>query len=157
MNIDICVSDPADALEKYRPRTSAVRWQLVVSGYWADDMYHSGHIAYYIARTAPGHWVMDAVERNAELDGVTEEDIEAGRLNDDQLQALWGTTLEEAQAHRYQRIVASCTAAPKQMTAAELASTLYERVCAAGGKVVSEPDDVTGLLTKKRKQRGREK
>ena len=146
MDIEVCVSSPDDELEKYRPRTDAVRWRLVVSGYWADDVYHSGHIAYYLTRVAPGHWVMDAVERNAVLDGVTEEDVEQGRLNDDQVQALWGTTLEEAQARRYQRIVASCTGAPARMSAAKVAAALYDRVCDAGGKTITEPDDEPGLL-----------
>jgi hypothetical protein len=146
MDIEVCVSTPDDALEKYRPRTKAVRWRLVISGYWDEDVYHSGHIAYYLARVAPGHWVMDAVERNAVLDDVTEEDVEEGRLNDDQVQALWGTTLEEAQARRYQRIVASCTGAPARMSAAKVAAALYDRVCDAGGKAITEPDDEPGLL-----------
>jgi hypothetical protein len=43
-----------------------------------------------------GVWLMKSVERNADLDDITEEDIEEGALNDDQLQALWGRTLYEA-------------------------------------------------------------
>src|SRR5262245_24893992 len=100
MKIETCVSDPDDVLEKYRPRARRVRWDLVASGYWSEDMYHSGHIAYFLARLGPGRWVLDAVERNTELDSVTEEDVEEGRLNDDQIQAMWGQTLEEAQNDR---------------------------------------------------------
>jgi hypothetical protein len=55
-----------------------------------------GHIAYYVRRIAGGVWLMKSVERNADLDDITEEDIEEGALNDDQLQAVWGRTLYEA-------------------------------------------------------------
>src|SRR6516162_6647773 len=109
MKIETCVSYPDDLLEKkYRRRARRAHWDLVKPGFWAEDRYHSGYIAYYLARIGTGNWVMNAVERNTELDGVTEEDVEGGRLNDDQIQAMWGTTLEEAQNHRYERIVASC-------------------------------------------------
>ena len=43
-----------------------------------------------------GVWLMMSAERNADLADITEEDIEEGALNDDQLQALWGRTLYEA-------------------------------------------------------------
>ena len=72
---------------------SGTRWELAISGRWSESPYHSGHIAYYVRRIAGGVWLMKSVERNADLDDVTEEDIEEGALNDDQLQALWGRTL----------------------------------------------------------------
>jgi hypothetical protein len=58
--------------------------------------------------TRPNIWIMEAVERNTCLDDVTEEDVEDGRLNDDQIQALWNMTLEEAQRQQFCRIVAVC-------------------------------------------------
>jgi hypothetical protein len=146
MKIETCVSSPDDALEKYRPSASGVHWDLVASGFWSEDMYHCGHIAYFLAQLGPGHWIMDAVERNAELDGVTAEDVEEGRLNDDQIQAMWGKTLEEAQNQIYQRIVAVCTDAPPDITSKEIADILYAHICDAGGKDITEPDDRDGLL-----------
>jgi hypothetical protein len=97
-------------LEAQRP-AHPVEWQLVASGMWSEDTYHSGHIAYFIANIRPGEWLMEGVERNAQLDDVTEEDVEEGCLNDDQIQAMWGMTLEEAQNVEYRQIVAACTSA----------------------------------------------
>ena len=39
-------------------------------------------------RIEGGVWLMMSVERNADLDDVTEEDIEELALNDDQLRAI---------------------------------------------------------------------
>lgn len=58
----------ADSLEDRRPQTP-LEWQLVVSGFWSEDRYHSGHIAYYLAKVGPRAWIMEGVERNVELDG----------------------------------------------------------------------------------------
>jgi hypothetical protein len=138
MNIQTCTSYPDNLLEPYRP-AGDVQWDLVISGGWSQDRYHSGHIAYYMAK-ADNVWIMDSVARAAELDGVTEEDIEAGRLNDDQLQSLWGTTLEEAQAVRYKRIVAVCCDAPPEADEHMMAHALYKAVKRAGGRVVDDPD-----------------
>jgi hypothetical protein len=44
-----------------------------------------GYIAYYMLHIAGGVWLMKSVERNADLDDITEEDIEEGALNDDKL------------------------------------------------------------------------
>jgi hypothetical protein len=82
-------ADSCDVLKKYRPTADSQDWDLVASGFWTEDMYHSGHIAYFITRAKDRVWVLDGVERNAELDGITEEDIDEGRLNDDQLQPLY--------------------------------------------------------------------
>jgi hypothetical protein len=90
---------------------------------------------------------MDGVERNAELDGITDEDVKEGRLNDDQIQAMWGMSLEEAQNAEYRRIVAVCFDAPPESSSKEIANVLYDAICEAGGKVVEEPDSV-GLLGK---------
>lgn len=140
MKIETCTSYPDDLLEPYRPDQGAA-WTLVISGGWSQDRYHSGHIAYYLARGGENIWVLDSVARNAELDGVTEEDVEQGRLNDDQIQAMWGMTLEEAQAQVYKRIVAVCHDAPAGMEERVIAHALYAAVGKAGGRVVDEPDD----------------
>ncbi len=132
-------------LESRRPKAT-VKWRLVASGFWSEDMYHSGYIAYYIANTGPGEWIMESVERNAELDGVTEEEVEEGRLNDDQIQAMWGQTLEEAQNAEYREIVAACSGANPKIDAKEMAAVLYRAVCSGGGKEITEPDTAGGLL-----------
>lgn len=112
-----------DDLERHRP-THAVDWQPVASGHF-EGRNHSGHIAYYIANPQPGEWILDAVERNTILDGVTEEDVEEGWLNDDQIQALWGTTLEEAQDNEYRHIVAHCSGVDGRLKASEVGKLLY--------------------------------
>jgi|GEM_PF-575105 len=168
----ICVSEPADlihmmsecraileacalkvrvatndgpSLESLRP-AAAIQWEFVASGFWHEDVYHSGHVAYYIANPASGCWVMEARERNAILDEVTQEDVEEGRLNDDQIQAMWGQTLEEAQNEEYRHIVAWTEGVALDFTAAEMAAVLYRAVCEGGGNEINEPDDRDGLL-----------
>ena len=133
------------SLEALRPEAS-VPWTLVASGFWYDDACHSGHVAYHIASPAPGGWVMEARERNAILDDVTEEDVAEGRLSDDQIQAMGGQTLEAAQSTEYRRIVAWCEGADPDFTAAEMAAVLYRAVCQGGGIEIEEPDDGNGLL-----------
>jgi hypothetical protein len=81
----------ADAVVSARPA------EPVISGHWGDDSYHSGYAAYLLHRDPGGVWVLVQEVRNTCLDDVTEEDVEAGNLNDDQLQALDGSTLAEAQ------------------------------------------------------------
>lgn len=132
-------------LEWKRPR-QPVNWLLVASGAWSEDRYHSGHIAYFIANTGPGEWVMESVERNAELDDVTEEDVEEGRLNDDQIQAMWGMTLTEAQASEHRQIVATCSSASAGWDSKSAAAALYQAVCKSGGKAIDEPDRTGSLL-----------
>lgn len=108
-------------------------------------MYHSGHIAYFLTMARDGVWVMDGVERSAELDGVTEEDVEEGRLNDDQIQAMWGMTLEEAQNQEYRRIVAVIEDAPADTSPQHAAKLMYDHIKNNGGKIIDEPDD-DGIL-----------
>ena len=112
---------------------------------WSESPYHSGHIAYYVRRIAGGVWLMKSVERNADLDDVTEEDIEEGALNDDQLQALWGRTLEEAQNEEFVEIVAAWLDAPRKTVIIDAAKTLYEALRTHDAIMVSEPDE-DGLL-----------
>ena len=147
MTILTCTGSPDDELEAYRQHVSENRWELAMSGYWRETVYHSGYIAYYVQETSPGTWVMNGVERNAELDGVTEEDVEEGCLNDDQIQAMWGMTLEAAQNLRYERIVAVLLDAPAGLSSKEAATHLYRAVRAAGGKIITAADDDNdGLL-----------
>jgi hypothetical protein len=145
MRILTYVGYPDDELEKYRANSDANRWELAISGYWSEDSYHSGHIAYSVQKTSPSTWVMNGIERNAELDDITEEDIAEGRLNDDQIQAMWGMTLEEAQKQSYERIVAVWLDAPEELSSKDAAARMYEAVRKANGKIVDEPDEV-GLL-----------
>jgi hypothetical protein len=133
------------AFAKYKAYVSGTRWELAISGRWSESPYHSGHIAYYVRRIAGGVWLMKSVERNADLDDVTEEDIEEGALNDDQLQALWGRTLEEAQNEEFVEIVAAWLDAPRKTVTIDAAKTLYEALRTHDAIMVSEPDD-DGLL-----------
>jgi len=128
-----------EELEQYRPVNESHDWELVASGFWSDSIYHSGHIAYYITKHN-NLWILDGVERNTELDGVTEEDVKEGRLNDDQIQAMWGITLEEAQNQEYREIVAVLEGAPKELNAKKAAEIMYEEVRKNQGKIIDEPD-----------------
>jgi hypothetical protein len=101
-----CDAD-GDSLEAFRPHLPA-EWTYIADVEWGEDIYHQGDISYRMAQTGPNTWVMEAVRRNACLDDVTEEDVEQGRLNDDQIQALWNMTLQEAQSQEFCRIVAVC-------------------------------------------------
>ena len=133
------------AFAKYKAYVSGTRWELAISGRWSESPYHSGHIAYYVRRIAGGVWLMKSVERNADLDDVTEEDIEEGALNDDQLQALWGRTLEEAQNEEFVELVAAWLDAPRKTVTIDAAKTLYEALRTHDAIMVSEPDE-DGLL-----------
>jgi len=57
------------------------------------------------------------------------------------LQALWNTTLEEAQDQRYHEIVAIGIGAAPEEPAASIADLLLAAVERAGGAMVDEPDD----------------
>lgn len=138
-------ADSDDVLERFRPTTDSQDWELVASGFWSEDMYHSGHIAYFITRANDRVWVLDGVERNAELDGITEEDVEEGRLNDDQLQAMWGMSLEEAQNQEYRRIAVVIEDAPHDITAKGAAELMYSEIRDNRGKIINAPD-LDGLL-----------
>lgn len=134
-------------LESLRPAQQP-DWMLAISGYWREDQFHSGHIAYYLACIGPGDWILDGVERNAILDDVTQEDVDAGRLDDDQIQAMWGMTLEEAQDAEYRQIVAVCLGADAKLAANEIATALYRAACKAGAKEVIDPDRAVGLIAR---------
>lgn len=139
------LSNYGPSLELLRPAAST-QWEFVASGFWDEDVHHSGHVAYYIANPALGSWCMEARERNVILDDVTAEDVEEGRLNDDQIQAMWGQTLEEAQKEERRHIVAWVDGVAPDFNAAEMASMLYRAVCEGGGNEITEPDARDGLL-----------
>ena len=139
-------SKESGSLEKRRP-AGKVKWQLVVKVDWSESPYHSGHIAYYIAKTSPTEWMLDSVQRNACLDHVTQEDVDEGALNDDQIQAMWGQNLEDAQAAEFRQIVAVCSEAEVNAQAKDIAVILYGRVCeAAGRSAIDDEDFSNGLL-----------
>ncbi len=139
-------SKESGSLEKRRP-AGKVKWQFVVKVDWSESPYHSGHIAYYIAKTSPTEWMLDSVQRNACLDHVTQEDVDEGALNDDQIQAMWGQDLEDAQAAEFRQIVAVCSEAEVNAQAKDIAVILYGRVCeAAGRSAIDDEDFSNGLL-----------
>ena len=139
-------SKESGSLEKRRP-AGKVKWQFVVKVDWSQSPYHSGHIAYYIAKTSPTEWMLDSVQRNACLDHVTQEDVDEGALNDDQIQAMWGQDLEDAQAAEFRQIVAMCSEAEVNAQAKDIAVILYGRVCeAAGRSAIDDEDFSNGLL-----------
>jgi hypothetical protein len=138
-------SIPAALLELFNVSLKGKGWELAIDGFWSESPYHSGHVAYYLLRHASGAWLLKSSERNAELDDVTEEDVESGALNDDQIQAMWGMTLKEAQQQIYEEIVAVWIKPPSLVTSTGAAKTLYEFIVASGGKAVDESGD-EGLL-----------
>ena len=119
--------------------TDELTWELATGGRWEEDMYHSGYINYYVASLGGGRWLMRSVQRNGELDHVTQEDVDEGHLNDDQIQAMWGMTLEEAQAAEFEQIAAACSGASPDADALEIAEVLYSAVVREGGMAISEP------------------
>lgn len=136
----IHIETDAEGLVRMRPSPEP-DWQIVLSGRWFEGLYHSGHVSYYVASVGLGEWVLDCVSRNTDLDDVTQEDVDDGRLNDDQLQALWGQTLEEAQSEVHRQIVAACTGADYSSVALEIGELLYRALCRNGGKKIVEPDN----------------
>lgn len=134
--------DPNEGtLERSRP-AEPLEWQYVTSGYWRQGANHSGHIEYQLCQSAPGQWMLESIERNTGLDGVTEEEVEEGSLNDDQLQAMWGLTLDEAQEHEFRQIVAIADEVPEPVQRDELIGPMFEALRRSGGKMISEPDEV---------------
>jgi len=141
----ILVMDIYDGgLEMYAALGDGKKWELAIAGYWSEGRYHGGWVDYYIRNPEPGTWVMKSVQRNSCLDFVTEEDVEEGRLNDDQAQALCFTTLEEAQNATFEKVVAVIVGAPPDLAPKEAARQLYQTVRSNQGLVVSEPE--YGLL-----------
>ena len=40
------------------------KWELVLSGYWSDDRFHSGYIEYCIQQTDENTWIMSTKFRS---------------------------------------------------------------------------------------------
>ena len=127
------------SLEHLSPE-QPVDWTTIASGYWSEDIYHSGHIEYRVAQAKPDQWILESVERNAALDDVTEEDVEAGLLNDDQLQAMWGMSLSEAQETQFRQIVIVCNAVPANLGRDRIVELMFEALKRAGGKMIEEEE-----------------
>jgi hypothetical protein len=124
---------PPDYLEQFRPPDPSQKWELVCGGTWSESPYHSGYSDYYITKDdRDGTWLIERVNRNGELDGVTQEEIDNGELNDDQIEALAGITLEEAQSIEIREIIAICSGAPDNATVEDMADVLYGAICDAG-------------------------
>lgn len=71
---------------------------------------------------------------------MTDEDVENGELDDDQIQAMWGTTLEEAQDRVFKRVVAVAEDVDVDNDEAVLVTTMLAAIKEAGGKTIDEPD-----------------
>jgi len=120
--------------------------ELVVEGFWSQTMYHGGYISYWLCRSGET-WILEAVERSGELDGVTEEDIDEGRLNDDQIEALAGRSLEEAQNDTWEYVVAVGRGFDPSTPHQQIADRLYSSLEGDSFKLVSEREDDHGLLS----------
>jgi hypothetical protein len=59
---------------------------------------------------------------------------------------MWGMSLEEAKSSEYRQIVAACSHASEDLSAAEIAEFLYRAVCEGGGKKIAERDRLAGLV-----------
>ncbi len=127
-----------DVLEHYRPSIDQESWCLVVEGNWSESMYHSGFYTYSVGKTKEGCWVLNQCDRNGFLDGLTEEDVENGCLNDDQLQAIWFSSLEEAQNERSDLICAVWLDPPPGLLAEVAGWHLYREFVDRGGMAVED-------------------
>ena len=127
-----------DALEHFRAKVEQDAWELVVEGNWSQSPFHSGFYTYSVGKTGEGHWVLNQCDRHGFLDDVTEEDVENGRLNDDQLQAIWNSSLEEAQEERWDVICAVWMDPPPGLSAEEAGWRLYREFVDRGGMAVEE-------------------
>ncbi|MEA1071771.1 hypothetical protein [Sphingomonas sp. LY160] len=139
--MDISCDPHQGSLEALRP-THQVAWESVASGLWSEGRHHGGHIEYRLAQSAPRQWMLESIERNAALDSVTQEDVDEGRLNDDQIQVLWGQTLEDAQGEEIRQIVVVCNAAPHAIGREMLLTQMFNAIKDLGGKIIVEPDDL---------------
>lgn len=125
-------SRPDDLLEAHRPAEPA-DWHLLIQGRWEQTVHHYGWAGYECANAGPGKWVLNCFQWEGSLDSLTQEDVDAGNLNAEQEQALWDTTLEEAQALRYCRIVAVATGVPETMNAEDIGRLMHAEVLKRGG------------------------
>ena len=120
-----------------------------------------GHTTYVskpadlIQVTAECRAILEACKLNIKLETSGDSGLEALRPVDptswefvasDQIQAMWGQTLEEAQNKEYRHLVAWTQGVAPDVTAAEMAAVLYGAVCEGGGNEINKPDDRDGLL-----------
>lgn len=133
MEVAVSVTGPA-TLEHACP-VGEVDWLFVASGYWSQDVYHGGHIAYYLAKTAPDTWVLQSVESDPDSEELEVDDVEQASSN--------------GNAASSQRIVAVCRGAPLNATPEKIAAELYMRVCRAQRFSIEDRDDIDGLLSPK--------
>jgi len=135
-------SDEDKQLEKYRPKpkTGVVpRWTTVVEGFWSESMYHSGYYDYSVCQSKEGYWLLNQCSRNGCLDGVTQEDVDEGALNDDQLQAIHDFgSLKKAQKWEFNMICAVWLDPPEGLSAEDAGRRLYKKFVARGGTRVEE-------------------
>jgi hypothetical protein len=129
---------PKEQLLLYERSMRERGWKLAIEGSWSQGPYHSGFVAYYVRKFKNAVWLMKGVSRNDHLDDVTEEDVEAGMLNDDQIQAMWGRTLEEAQNEQSEEIVALWSNAPARTSIKAAAQALYQFMREMGGAQIDE-------------------
>ena len=120
--------------------------ELVVEGFWSQTMHHGGYISYWLCSSGET-WILEAVERHGELDGITEEDIEEGSLNDDQIEALAGNSLEEAQNETWEYVAAVGRGFDPSTPHQKIADRLYSSLGEGSFKLVSEREDDHGLLS----------
>lgn len=128
---------PDDILEKHRPADD-VEWHHLTQGRWEQTPYHYGWAGYEFAKAGPGKWVMNCFQWDGCLDSLTQEDVDAGDLTDEQEQALWNTTLEEAQGVRYCRIAAVATGVPDTMSPEQIGKLMHDEVLKSGGFMVDD-------------------
>lgn len=136
-------------LDEYSIKNRNNNHRFVLSGHWHESPYHSGYISYYIDKNEDGVWILEGVSRDNSLDDVTDEDVENGNLNDDQIQAMWNyETLEEAKeaaAAEYSSVIVILKNAPSGLAEVRIAEILYAEVIRNSGKVIMDVDK-EGLL-----------
>ena len=119
---------------------------LAAKGYWADGMYHGGYVEYWLLEHEQG-WALEAVERNGCLDGLTEEDVQNGALNDDQIEALGDMSLEEAQKEESAYLVAVTRDPDSGAPPSEILDLLYTSLAKGNYKFISDREDDYGMLS----------
>ena len=144
MDIEVFTQDSQSSADKMFEGCKCE--DLVVEGYWAQGMYHGGFISYWLYNKGDT-WILESLESNRELDGLTQEDIDEGSLSDDQIEALADMTLEEAQAERWECVVAVGKNTDPSWSPARVAALLYGSLDGAAHKLVSEREDDYGLLS----------
>jgi hypothetical protein len=137
--LQITLKIEPDAESEKKLLSTPTEWEYIISGYWGEDSYHRGYIEYHMA-CMDGVWWLKSTERNASLELVTQEDIEAGALSDDQIQDLQEMTLAEAQNLRHEKIFASLESVPPNAHIGEIATVLYKAALMTGAHAVAEPD-----------------